>query len=163
MRNFRGGTACIECKNSKTRCEMPPTGVNDKCLRCLRRNKECALYPPTRLASVEHFATQSFPLSTSGELHALQPQNGRPLSYSHGTEGSLGIDSNLETKASAAFSGGFTKPNLCESLDIIISFTTADQLQQLLDHYLALGASNSTTGSILFSVRRQLNRFFIST
>ncbi|KAJ5240506.1 uncharacterized protein N7469_002097 [Penicillium citrinum] len=110
-RQLRRGSACIECKISKTRCEKSPT-AKDKCRRCLRQNKECIRYSSARPSPVEHSGKGSDGPSE---------------------EGAIGIDFNSETDPSTAFSMGFTETNLPSSPS---SRTWTKQLENKSDSIL---------------------------
>lgn len=98
-RQFGRGSACLECKISKTRCDKSSTVADDKCRRCLRQNKECVRYSSARPSHVEH--------SGKGSDHSSE-------------EGVNNINFNSETDPSTAFSMGLTETNACKSVKLVI-------------------------------------------
>ena len=109
--NLRRGTACTECRSSKTRCKKLTTGG---CLQCLQQNKECTLYPPSQIASVEHSTTLAASRSFSPELHAQQHYSRTAFFDHQGAGGRLETDNDLDMDASATFQGRVTQATLCE-------------------------------------------------
>lgn len=155
------GTACIECRNSKTRCQNPTTGAKGGCLRCLQQNKQCTLYLPSQIASVETSTTLAASRSFSPQLHAQQSQSRTPLFDHHCTEGRLEIDSNLDMDVSPNFQREATQATFCKFAGIglacfsVISYPKhANELQQRLTHYLAVGAIKLDIWLNPYSVRR---------
>ncbi|KAE8140853.1 hypothetical protein BDV38DRAFT_279827 [Aspergillus pseudotamarii] len=75
------------------------------CLRCLRRNKECILYPPSQIASVENPTTRAASRSSSPKLHAQQPHSGTAFFDRQGAGERHELDDDLDMDAPATFQG----------------------------------------------------------
>ncbi|OQE41420.1 hypothetical protein PENCOP_c005G06503 [Penicillium coprophilum] len=118
------GTTCVECRNSKSRCQNNSTGVG-RCLRCLQKNKQCTVYLPSQIASADDSTTLANSHPLSNQLQVQQPLSKTSLSDHHCTERRLEIDSNLDMHASPAIQQKVAQPT---STSLQLSCSGSDQI-----------------------------------